>query len=66
VSSGVDVLVGNGFCIINQNFSENSYLESEVENSPNSDQKNVTVLIGKWGEFSLIGPRRNDVVSRIL
>jgi hypothetical protein len=65
VSSGVDVLVGNGFYIINQNFSENSYLESEVENRPNSDQ-NITVLIGKWTEFDLIGPRRNNIVSPIL
>jgi hypothetical protein len=40
--------MGNGFYIINQNFSENSYLESEVENRPNSDL-NVTVLIGKLG-----------------
>jgi hypothetical protein len=54
-----------GFYIINQNSSENSYLKSEVENSPNSDQ-NVTVLIGKWAECGLLGPRRNDVVSPIL
>jgi hypothetical protein len=54
-----------GFYIINQKSSENSYLKSEVENSPNSDQ-NVIVLIGKWAECGLLGPRRNDVVSPIL